>query len=234
MKSYNLARRCDHSFLTNGFGPEAIVIDLGVNNGKFATWIADRFGCTVYGAEPDRTLCDRLAQHRFLRIVPFAIGGEDGTAVLKRATDECSTLFGGSFEPEEQMEVQVLSLESFLSVVGLAGEKRFDLIKVDIEGAELSMFENASDDLLLRVAQFTVEFHGFIWPGLIDRVRRVKSRLNSLGFRIVNFSHDNTDVLFMNRRLLDVGAIGDVYLRTYKYATGIQRKARRLRQSARR
>ena len=49
----------------------------------------------------------------------------------------------------------------------------------------------------------------------------------------MNFSIDNTDVLFLNRKLLGIGAAGDAYLRAVKYAKGIRRRAGRLLPAAR-
>lgn len=229
---WHVERRCNHCFVNNGLGSRSVVVDLGVNKGEFAAWIADRFACAVYGAEPEPELYKSLAGDSALRIFPCAVGGRNGSAILKRAPGECPTLYGEVSRPGDQVEVKVLSLEDFLSLAGLADCERIDLMKVDIEGAELPMFEEASDALLLRVAQFTVEFHDFIWPELSDRVSSVKSRMRRLGFRTINFSLDNSDVLFLNRKLLGVGAAGDIYLRTVKYALGIRRRAGRLMPSA--
>lgn len=230
-RRWGVERRCDHSFLASELGPRSVVIDLGANQGEFATWVAHRFGCTVYGAEADPHLCNRLAQHSNLRILPFAIGGRNGSAILKRASGECPTLLDGAFRPEDRLEVRVLTLERLIKLSDLQQCERIDLVKVDIEGAELPMFENTPDDVLLRVAQFTVEFHDFIWPELSDRVNAVKSRLCCLGFRIIDFSRDNSDVLFLNPTLLNVGDVEDVYLRTIKYTYGLRRVARRLLRS---
>jgi len=63
-------------------------------------------------------------------------------------------------------------------------------------------FKNTVSDLV-RNTQFTVEFHDFIHPEELDgRVERVKRRLVSIGLRRINFSLDNTDVLFINRNLV--------------------------------
>ncbi len=233
MSLLRLVRRCEHSFVGNVLAPGAVVDDLGLNTGDFAIWIAERFGCAVYGAEPDPDLRNRSPQRADVKVFACAIGGRSEPIVLKRAPGECPTLLAGSFEPENELEVEVLSLEEFLSRAGLAGRDRIDLVKVDIEGAELAMFEEAPDALLQRVAQFTVEFHDFIWPELTNRVNRVRSHLRSLGFQAINFSLDNTDVLFLNRKLLGIGAAGDAYLRAVKYAMGIRRRAGRLLPAAR-
>jgi FkbM family methyltransferase len=228
MHRYSIERRCAHTFVADGLGAGSVVIDLGVNEGEFATWLTERFACSVFGAEPDPILYRRLARQDALRVFPCAVSGRSGSAILNRARGECATLLGGAFQPDDQLEVKVVSLEEFVSLAGLSDCDRIDLAKVDIEGAELPMFEEASDALLGRVAQFTVEFHDFIWPELLDRVSAVKRRMRSLGFQPISFSRDNSDVLFLNRRLIDVDSVSDAYLRALKYANGIRRWAWRL------
>jgi FkbM family methyltransferase len=221
---WQVYRCCEHTFIANTLAPQAVVIDLGMNTGEFATYMVERFACSVYGAEPDPSLYIRLLQQTAVKIIPCAVDGRRRTAVLRRAAGKCSSLLDGGFAVESQLEVEALGFEEFLSRAGLAERDRIDLVKVDIEGAELSMFEEAPAALLQRVGQFSVEFHDFIWPELSHRVRCVKSRLRSLGFRVINFSRDNTDVLFVNRELLDLGTSGEAYLKAVKYAKGIQRK----------
>lgn len=225
MRLWRVERCCEHSYIANPLAPDAVVIDLGVNIGEFAKCIAKRFACPIYGAEPDPDLYSRLSGCAGVKVIPCAVGARSGTGVMRRAVGKCATLLGGGFAADNQLEVEVLSFEEFLSRAGLAERDRIGLVKVDIEGSELSMFEETPDALLQRVEQFTVEFHDFIWPELSERVRRVKSRLHSLGFEIVNFSLDNSDVLFLNRKLLGTSLASSVYLRALKYAKGIHRRA---------
>jgi hypothetical protein len=126
------------------------------------------------------------------------VGGRSGSAILKRAAGKCSLLLGAVSAIDDQLEVEVVSLERFLSLAGFADSERIDLIKVDIEGAELAMFEDVPDASLLRGAQFTVEFYDFILPALSPRVNGVKLRLQLLGFPVIKFSLANTEVLFVN------------------------------------
>ena len=83
-----------------------------------------------------------------------------------------------------------------------AGFDQADLLKLDIEGAELDVFEGAAADELRRFRQITVEFHDFVWPEQAVRVGRAMALMEAAGFRRINFSRDNTDVLFVRRDLL--------------------------------
>src|SRR5581483_2262523 len=221
-------RCCEHTFIADALAPGSVVIDLGMNTGGFASWIAERFACPVYGAEPDPDLYRTLSQRSELKVIPCALGGCGDTALLHRAPGRCPTLLSNGFQLGDEVAVEVVGFEQFLSRAGLAERASIDLVKVDIEGAELAMFEQAAADVLRRVGQFTVEFHDFIWPELDERVRGVAARLGSLGFEVIRFSLDNTDVLFVNRALLGLGPAGAAWLRVTKYAKGIRRRAGRL------
>ena len=59
------------------------------------------------------------------------------------------------------------------------------------------MFEASTDAELRRFRQITVEFHDFLYPQLSARVALAKRRIGRAGFRRIDFSLDNTDVLFV-------------------------------------
>jgi hypothetical protein len=125
---------------------------------------------------------------------------------------------------EFEEEVEVLD---FPSVLGRLGVDRIDLMKVDIEGAELEMFASASDADLRRCNQITVEFHDFLYPEQSMQAEAIKRRLGALGFWIVNFSVNNTDVLFVNAAATGTGRLQYLRLKYItKYAQGVPRRLR--------
>jgi len=225
--SCEVARVCEHTFLISPLSKNAVVADLGANLGAFSYYIMERFDCGVVAAEPAPDLWLRLARQSRLKVLPVAIAGHSGTLMLKTHQTRCAS---GLFALDcagvlDTHEVEALSFGDFLIRANLA---RIDLAKVDIEGSEIAMFDTASDADLLKVAQFTVEFHDFCFPELAPHVTRVKERLRALGFACINFSRDNTDVLFVNRALLELGALRYTWLRSMiKYRRGLERRIRR-------
>jgi hypothetical protein len=73
-----------------------------------------------------------------------------------------------------------------------------DLIKMDIEGAELDVLESAPTELLQSIRQLTIEFHEFVYPQSRARIEALKKRFRHLGFWVVDFSRTNYDVLFVH------------------------------------
>ena len=101
---------------------------------------------------------------------------------------------GGGGQKVREEAVTVWSLGRFLAEAGLQAA---DLLKVDIEGAELDLFEAATVAELRCFRQITVEFHDFLWPEQAIRVDRAKRRLVLAGFRRIDFSLDSSEVLFV-------------------------------------
>ena len=106
-----------------------------------------------------------------------------------------------------------------------------DLLKVNIEGAEIPMLRACDDRTLQGIGQITIQFHDFI-PELnqASDVRRAKERLRRLGFGEILFKAPNKDVLFVNLR---AGALGrgrflaeKTIVRCRQYKRAAERKLR--------
>jgi len=75
------------------------------------------------------------------------------------------------------------------------------LIKMDIEGAEVQVLDSLADELLVSIPQISVEFHDFCNVTPPDTVKRIATRLQTLGFYYLRMSGvGHQDTLFVNRR----------------------------------
>jgi hypothetical protein len=139
-------------------------------------------------------------------VLPYAVAPADGPIRFNVAkNDEGSSILT---LPETSVydctldrsaEVAGKRLESILAEID---EPRVDLLKVDIEGAEIEMLTTANATLLQAIGQITVEFHGdsIFGFGLHREVERAIDRLKGLGFVVLNFCRPmRTDVLFVSR-----------------------------------
>jgi FkbM family methyltransferase len=222
-----VARLCEHTYLPDLLNSNSVIVDLGANQGEFAHELIRRSGCTVYAAEPLSSLHAEIRISPRLKLFRVALGKQSGKAPLWVYGGRCASLMEARENDETvaQEEVEVVDLHTFLLRAGLS---RVDLMKVDVEGAELDVFESALESDLRRIGQISVEFHDFIYPKLKPRVEAVKLRLCEMGFWMINFSLDNTDVLFINR---DVGSVSALRYGKLKYVTkyleGTKRRLRR-------
>ena len=191
-----VSRVCGHSFLPGLFGGEPVVLDAGFNRGEFSRAMMDIYDATAFAVEPSRRLFDARPVCPRLHVWQVALGGREGRTALHVYKDRDATLLDAVTFGEKVREevVTVWTLGTFLAETGL---QTADLLKADIEGMELDLFEAATDVELRRFRQITVEFHDFLWPEQTARVARVKRRLGLAGFRRIDFSLDSTDVLFV-------------------------------------
>ena len=201
----HLDRISQHSFIASVLSPDSIVFDFGVNQGQFALNVIRKYGCRVFGAEPVHELFDAVERHDRLALHRVAIG-ENGKAVELLVNDDdvlSSTVLEhgtaksvlGSEDSLRTISETCVGLNEFRQ---LNHVDRIDLVKVDIEGAELDLFETTSDEAFRSCAQLTVEFHDYWYPDLANRTKQAKERLCDLGFRMIRFTPNNKDVLFVN------------------------------------
>ena len=130
----------------------------------------------------------------------FAICGRSGAVTLNISSNHEVTSLKrlDNWEYIDTIKVEGLSLDEFLKMESIP---QIDLLKVDIEGAEIEVFNSCSDAILRSIDQITVEFHEWVGGSSKTEVKDVVSRLQALGFFVFKLSRANfSDVLFVHRR----------------------------------
>lgn len=196
----------DHTFLGQALGSDSVVLDLGANRGEFCHRMIELFHCRCISVEANPAMCATIAPHPLLTVVNAAVAAESGTSpfyVCKH--DEASSLLRP--EPgaiDATIQIPSLTLDELLARYELPA---VDLLKVDIEGAEIEVLGACPDELLRRIPQVTVEFHDFNARIPQAAALQVVARFRHLGFDVIKMwmrSHGYT--LFVNRRLVGIGA----------------------------
>jgi hypothetical protein len=121
----------------------------------------------------------------FVRIYPFAVGGERGTLELKSGVSSIHTslLDNDEITGSNGELVEVISLGDALQ---LTGEKQIELLKIDVEGAEKDMFAKVTPASLARVQRIALEFHDHFCPGTRAAV---EAKLKECGFDKMQVGH---------------------------------------------
>jgi FkbM family methyltransferase len=218
---------CNHSFLSRFIDSRSVVVDLGANHGDFSHAIMQRFGCRVVAVEPVEALFHGIERDPKLELLPLAVGASNQMISINVFPGRCASVLGPmvSDEPLTTQPVEMVTLTELRRRTGVG---QIDLLKMDIEGAEIALLESCSDDDLQTVMQMTVEFHEFLYPEQAEAVARIKRRMRGLGFWVLPFSLDNTNVLFLNRKT-GVGPVEVVFLKSFvRYGKGIARRTRRM------
>lgn len=184
-----------------------VVLDLGANRGGFSQAFHDRFGGTAFLVEANPVLVDTLRSTMPFTVLPCAIAEEDGPVNFNLArNDEGSSILTLPKENAyhcvlvETIQVQGRNLYSLIQELNL---NWIDVLKMDIEGAEVLALQGIPEASLRKVGQITVEFHSDPAFGYDfgPEAERAITRLRRLGFLWWDFSGGTRrDVLFVNRR----------------------------------
>jgi FkbM family methyltransferase len=194
-----------HGLFAPAINERSVVLDLGANLGKFSSEIIGQFGCRVIMVEANPDL-SRLLQKNGTDVYTIAVGGSDGVATFNVSSNvEASSLLALPDESaygatlDRRIEVKLVSLASLLKSTGPV-----DVLKMDIEGAEVAALGSVDDDALRNIGQITVEFHddpSFHFD-LGDSVSSVIARLERLGFTYLQFNRPSrTNALFLGPAL---------------------------------
>lgn len=189
----------DHTIHPRFVTAGSVVVDLGANRGDFSAAMIARFGCRCVAVEASPATYRELERSDRLEAHNLAITPTPGPVAfnLSRVTVASSMMH----EPAEAFATVTVVGKTLEQFCRDAGVPSLDVLKMDIEGAEVGVLDACSDEFLRRIGQITVEFHDH--AGLVSRaeVRRVIDRLDALGFRYFSrYLHCYYDTLFLNRQ----------------------------------
>jgi len=173
----SLIQITDHTFLGEAIARDSVVLDLGANCGEFYHAMIARFGCRCIAVEANPVMCALIPDAPSLTVVNAAVSAESGMSSFYVCwNDEASSLLRPSCDAiREEISIHCMSIPELLKRHDLP---TVDLLKLDIEGAEIEVLESCPDELLLRIPQLTVEFHDF--NGLIPRAAALRSSIASI------------------------------------------------------
>ena len=221
----SLIELCGHTFYLPALGSDSVVLDLGASTAAFSTGVNALSGCLCYCVEAAPRNFKAIEETGQINKYFAAMGNSNKDVIFHIVDDEYhwgSLTPPAEFDVVECEKVPGKTLENLIYELKL---ERIDLLKVDIEGAEIDMFDAASDTTLRKLLQITVEFHDFINPRERDDVRRQIHRFEKLGFDCVVMTHrHHGDVWMVNRKALGLSVLKFLYFKMIiKYTRGIGR-----------
>lgn len=190
-----------HTILPDIVSPGSVVVDCGANVGRFSLEMIRRFGCLCYAIEASPDTFREIPATENLYRYNFALCRADKLVTMSIDEDTTrSTIKSGS--KENTVTVQGGRLGEFLA--SEVSGKVVDVVKMDIEGAELEVIASLEDDHIRRVGQWTIEFHDFMGMMSVSDVDQCVSRIVGLGFYELYWSkrRNNADVLLVNKNRL--------------------------------
>jgi len=175
-----------------GLPDRLVVVDLGANQGWFTQQILDRAD-EIHAVEPDPLVFEILrrnvASRTNVRLYNAAIGAEDGEVTFYRQLEfdaqnparnsVASSVFSGheAVNGAQGITVPQIGIVSFLEKIA----RPVDLMKIDIEGAEVPVLETLlSSTMLNTVSVILVETHEHVLPELANRTDALRQRIKRL------------------------------------------------------
>lgn len=218
----------DHHFYANLINSESVVIDLGSHLGQFSSEVSEIFGCQCYAVEALPSLYKQIVETPLLKKFNYAISLEDKPVELCITDNPEGNHIdrGSGVNVLEKIKIEGITFESFIESQNI---ETVDLLKVDIEGAEIDLFTSLSDQNLKNIKQITVEFHDFKFS-MLEEVEAIKNRLKSLNFACIIYSRvHHGDVLFINKKQCKIPLFSFFYIQYLsKYTTGVPRLTKRI------
>lgn len=178
--------------------PSDTVIDLGANVGEFTLQLA-KTGAQVYAFEPDphafKLLQETTAQFSNVTLINAAATDTEGEMTLYRSASfdkspdrltKSSSLFADKKNVSEEsgFKVQTIDFCKFLKNLNTS----IQLIKVDIEGAEVPLFETIFAQNLESLIEYAfVETHERDIPEIAERTKQLKQMTKNYIRPLINW-----------------------------------------------
>ena len=194
----------EHSFFGTLLTKPAVVADFGAHRGEFFAALRSEYSISrALLVEANPALAESLKKtlgNQTNVLHAAVVGGNNKGPVVFTcsANPESSSIFrewAAGSGIADQVDVPAIDLSNVIRELG----GRVDLVKLDIEGAEVGVLQAASASDLASCAQLTVEFHEKGPPLTPRDVDRVCQRLRSEGYGVVNANWPYVnDMLFVN------------------------------------
>jgi FkbM family methyltransferase len=236
MPTITLDRVNEHHFINSWLGAsndkgKLLVVDLGMNAGEFSREILRRYGKSrVVAVEANPYLASAIERQSNLHCYNYAIATANGPVIFGIDTaNSLASRISATGSDNESVIVEGIRFADFIRKARINSEL-IDLLKIDIEGAELELFEQTPAHVFANVRQICVEFHAFSNPEYLPRIARNIARMESLDFYCVDFTTNFQDVLMVNKRLglSRLGTVEMMKISVMKYVRGAKRRFARL------
>ena len=201
-KIANIERVRGHTIWLTPLSQKSVIVDLGGHKGEFSRYFANLLHCSIFCIEANPELAsaieipgqvDNLAITSQSTLVQLSISANpEGSSLLSNLSDEWGTV--------KTVQVQGLPLPDYFENNQIS---HVSLLKSDVEGAELNIFDSLDDSILDTIDQLTIEFHDFLDDSQLPRVKSTIKKLEQSGFLFINCNYPyHDDTLFVSKKML--------------------------------
>ncbi len=201
LKSQVVRVRCvaTHTIHPDYVGAGATVLDLGANHGAFSEAMISEYEAACYMVEANPKLAGELRHSKSEVVCAAVVGRPRVLEFVVREQDDSSSLSSFSTSTDGGSVIKVDGID-YAEVLQRFSVAQVDLLKMDIEGAEIEVIDTMTDSQLQAIGQITIEFHDQMSFYSVDETKRVLARLERLGFLDHRLYRGSTlDVLLINK-----------------------------------
>jgi FkbM family methyltransferase len=149
-----------------------VIVDAGANVGYFALWFARKFpGAKIISIEPEASNFAMLQKNtaHLPNVTPVnaALWWKSEMLRIRNPAAANASFQMTSDTAASEHEVRAVTLPELIAQHG-----EIDFLKIDIEGAELPLFQNGAEAWLPHVGVLAVEPHERHAAGCIDAIRK--------------------------------------------------------------
>jgi FkbM family methyltransferase len=195
---WNLETRLlDHCSMVYSFG-------IG-DDASFDIEIINRFGLTVHAFDPTPRSLEWVTRQclpaKFI-FHPYGIAGHDGAARFYPPTNPQDVSFSIQHRSSSHTNAVELPVKRLSTIMSDLGHARFDVLKLDMEGAEYEVIADLAKSAI-RPSQLLIEFHHHL-PGTgIGKTFQAIRTIARMGYNAVSISDTAHEFSF---RLIDTTA----------------------------
>lgn len=180
--------------------PSPVVLSFGLGDDiSFDQEISKAFGAKVFGFDPTPTSLKWIAAQKLpptMQIYPLGISNFDGEQTFAVAEDDTRNNYSTKLVTGKSIVCNVRRYSTILDMLGLA---TVDLLKLDVEGAELDVLPQVlGSDVLPR--QILVEFHHWWYRTPVEQTYRAVEAIKSKGYTLFHVSPAGHELSFLLRR----------------------------------
>lgn len=167
------------------------IIDAGANVGLAAVYYAQRYPkAKIYSIEPEASnitvLKKNVKSYKQVVCLPNALhhtAGEILEIVDKGTGNWGFVTKAASDVTDVKTIVSSVKTVSIQSIVEMHNIPIIDILKIDIEGAEMALFERNYENWLPKTRCLIIELHNRFYPGCQERVFNVMSKFDFTHFK---------------------------------------------------
>lgn len=179
---------------------DSVIYSFGIGEDmSFEMDLIEDLDCEIFAFDPTPKSIDWLNKQtlsRNLTLYDFGVGGEDGYVDFYQPVNtdyvSCSTIEADHLK-SEPIEVKMKTLET---IMGLLGDDKIDLLKMDVEGSEYEVISEIVKKKI-KINQILVEFHHRFSSFDFSDTEEAIEKLNNMGYKLFNISESKKEYSFI-------------------------------------